>query len=59
MREEFRADLAEVSRLLVAMADEVRGLMSRATTALLVADKELGEGVITGDRAVNELYHEV
>jgi phosphate transport system protein len=59
MREEFRADLAEVSRLLVAMADEVRGLLSRATRALLDADKELGEGVITGDRAVNELYHEV
>jgi len=59
MREEFRADLADVSRLLVAMADEVRGLMNRATTALLEADKELGEGVITGDRAVNDLYHEV
>ncbi len=59
MREEFQAELDEVSRLLVAMADEVRGLMSRATTALLVADKGLGEQVITGDAAVNGLYHEV
>jgi len=59
MREEFRADLAEVSRLLVAMADEVRGLMSRATAALLVADKELAEAVISGDLAVNELCREV
>lgn len=59
MREEFQAELDEVSRLLVAMADEVRGLMSRATTALLVADKELAEGVISGDSAVNDLYREV
>ncbi|GAA1811706.1 phosphate signaling complex protein PhoU [Luedemannella flava] len=59
MREEFQAELDEVSRLLVAMADEVRGLLSRATTALLVADKELGEAVISGDTAVNDLYREV
>jgi phosphate transport system protein len=59
MREEFRAELAEVSRLLVDMADEVRGLMSRATRSLLEADKALGESVITGDRAVNDLYYRV
>jgi phosphate transport system protein len=59
MREEFRAELAEVSNLLVAMADEVRGLMKRATSALLDADRELAEGVISGDEAVNQLFREV
>ena len=33
MREEFHAELAEVSGLLVAMADEVRDAMKRATVA--------------------------
>jgi phosphate transport system protein len=59
MRKEFSADLEEVSGLLVAMADEVRALMQRATTALLEADAALAEGVITGDAAVNDLHHEV
>jgi phosphate transport system protein len=59
MRTEFSADLEEVSGLLVAMADEVRALMKRATTALLEGDGPLAEGVITGDAAVNGLHHEV
>jgi phosphate transport system protein len=59
MREEFRAELAEVSGLLVAMADEVRGAMKRATIALLNADAAIGEGVITGDTVVNQLHKEV
>jgi phosphate transport system protein len=59
MREEFRAELADVSRLLVAMADEVRDAMRRATLALLNADAGVGEGVISGDAAVNQLHREV
>jgi phosphate transport system protein len=59
MREEFRAELAEVSRLLVAMADEVRDAMRRATVSLLNADAGVGEGVISGDAAVNQLHREV
>jgi phosphate transport system protein len=59
MREEFRAELADVSRLLVAMADEVRDAMRRATLALLHADAGVGEGVISGDAAVNQLHREV
>jgi phosphate transport system protein len=59
MRKEFSADLEEVSGLLVAMADEVRALMQRATTSLLEGDAALAEGVITGDAAVNDLHHEV
>jgi phosphate transport system protein len=59
MREEFHAELAEVSELLVAMADEVRGLMQRATTALLEPNANVGEGVISGDSVVNDLHRQV
>lgn len=59
MREEFRAELAEVSDLLVAMADEVRGAMRRATTALLEANAAVAEGVVSGDAVVNQLHKQV
>jgi phosphate transport system protein len=59
MRAEFHADLADVSRLLVEMADEVRAMLRRATSALLNADRGLAEGVITGDDAVDGLHKEV
>jgi phosphate transport system protein len=59
MREEFHGELAELSDRLVAMADEVRDAMRRATTALLEADAPLAEGVIAGDAAVNQLHKDV
>lgn len=59
MREEFRAELAEVSGLLVAMADEVRSAMKRATVALLDVDAGVGAGVISGDTVVNQLHRDV
>src|SRR5262245_874128 len=59
MRTEFHADLAEVNALLVAMAEEVRAAMRRATRSLLEADAAMAEGVITGDLAVNDLRKEV
>lgn len=59
MRTEYQADLAEVRGLLVAMADEVRSAMRRATTALLTADAGIGAGVVSGDTAVNQLHNEV
>jgi len=59
MRAEFHAELADVSRLLVEMADEVRAMLRRATSALLNADRGLAEGVITGDDAVDGLHKEV
>jgi len=58
MRVEFHAELAEVSGLMVDMANEVRAAMKRATTALLTADAGIAEGVITGDAAVDEMYKE-
>ncbi len=56
MREEFRADLAEVSRTLVAMADGVRVAMRLATEALLSADRSTAEQVIDGDPEIDALY---
>jgi phosphate transport system protein len=59
MREEFRADLYEVGRLLVSMAEAVRTAMSAATTTLLSADKEGAERVVARDAEVNEIFHSV
>jgi phosphate transport system protein len=59
MRAEFHADLEEVSLLLVAMADEVRSAMKRATNALLSADRGIAEGVISGDVVVNQFHRDV
>jgi len=59
MREEFRGELAELRDRLVAMADEVRDAMRRATAALLEADAPLADGVISGDAAVNQLHKDV
>ena len=59
MREEFQADLNEVSRLLVTMAESVRAAMRRATTALLTADREAAEAVIARDAEVDELYRQL
>ena len=56
MREEFRADLHDVSRLLVAMAEAVRAAMRQATTALLQRRPDAAEAVIARDAEVDELY---
>ena len=59
MREEFQADLNEVSRLLVTMAEAVRAAMRKATTALLTADLKAADTVIERDAEVNKLYSQV
>src|SRR3954464_656863 len=59
MREEFRADLAEVNRLLVTMAEDVRGAMRKATTALLTADLDAARTVMERDVEVDEIYRQV
>jgi phosphate transport system protein len=59
MREEFQADLAEVSRLLVTMAEAVRAALRKATSALLTADLKAAETVIERDVEVDELYRQV
>ena len=59
MREEFQADLEEVRRLLVTMAEAVRAAMRRATTALLTADIEAARAVVARDAEVDALYAQV
>jgi hypothetical protein len=59
MREEFQADLNEVSRLLVTMAEAVRAAMRKATTALLTADLKAAETVIERDAEVDAIYRQV
>jgi phosphate transport system protein len=54
MRAEYEAELEDVSRILVAMADAVRDAMSQATASLLGADRDLAEKVIASDAVVNE-----
>jgi len=59
MREEFQADLNEVSRLLVTMAEAVQAAMRKATTALLTADLKAAETVIERDAEVDAIYGQV
>ena len=59
MREEYQADLVEVSRLLVTMAEAVRAALRTATTALLTADLAAAETVIERDIEVDALYQQV
>ena len=59
MREEYQADLNEVSRLLVTMAEAVRAAMRKATTALLRADLNAAETVMARDAEVDALYRQV
>ncbi|NJC81006.1 phosphate signaling complex protein PhoU [Planosporangium mesophilum] len=56
MREEFRADLAQVSRTLVMMAEAVQVAMRRATEALLKADQTEAEQVTDRDAEIDALY---
>jgi phosphate transport system protein len=59
MREEFQADLNEVGRLLVTMAEAVRAAMRKATAALLTADLKAAESVMERDVEVDELYRQI
>ncbi|GAA4145718.1 phosphate signaling complex protein PhoU [Phytohabitans flavus] len=59
MRDELRADLLEVGRLLVSMAEAARTAMGHATEALLTADREICETVIARDVEINDLQRQV
>jgi phosphate transport system protein len=59
MRAEFRADLLEIGRLLVSMAEAVRIAMSRATDALLSADRAAAEQVVEQDEGIDARYRQV
>ncbi len=59
MREEYRAELAEVTHLLVTMAHRVRADLADATVALLSADQSGAEQVLAADAEVDALYRRV
>ena len=59
MRDAYHDDMDAISGALVEMTNLVGSAMSRATTALLDADLQLAETVITADLAVDALYHQV
>jgi len=59
MREEYQAELADVTRTLVAMAEGVRTAMRRASAALMAADAAEAEEVVLGDAETDALYHQV
>lgn len=59
MRDEFRAELIGVSKLLVDMAEAVRQAMDQATHALLTADRAVAESVIVKDADIDRSYREL
>jgi phosphate transport system protein len=59
MRDEFRADLLQVNRLLVDMAQEARSAMRRATTALLTGDETEAEQVAVSDAEIDAINRRV
>jgi phosphate transport system protein len=59
MRDGYDAELADVSRILVAMAEAVRRAMSDATTALFTTDEALARRVIAADTVINEHHQQV
>jgi phosphate transport system protein len=59
VRDTYHERLAEVSDGLIEMSRLVGRAVSKATTALLDADLEAAEAVISGDEAVNALYKEI
>lgn len=56
MREEFRADLIQVGRTLVVMAEAIQAAMHRATSALIKADQTDAEQVLDRDSEIDALY---
>ena len=59
MRDTYHDELDAISAALVEMANVVGSAMSRATTALLDADLQLAEQVISADEAVDARYREI
>jgi phosphate transport system protein len=56
VRVRFHADLAQVSDILVQMADGATVAMQRATAALLSADDDLARQVVCEDAGIDGLY---
>ncbi|ABD09855.1 phosphate transport system regulatory protein PhoU [Frankia sp. CcI156] len=59
MRDAFTDELDSINRSLIEMTNLVASAMARATTALLDADLQLAENVISGDETVDLLRNEI
>ncbi|MFB7115247.1 phosphate signaling complex protein PhoU [Streptomyces sp. NPDC056291] len=59
MREAYHEELDAIGDGLVEMANLVGSAIGRATTALLDADLQLAENVISGDEKVDDLQHDL
>ncbi|MFF3664010.1 phosphate signaling complex protein PhoU [Microtetraspora malaysiensis] len=59
MRDAYHDELEALTDRLVEMTRLVRSAVSRSTTALLDADLQLAESVISRDEEVNRLYAEI
>ncbi|MGW9031087.1 phosphate signaling complex protein PhoU [Streptomyces sp. NPDC055722] len=59
MREAYHEELASISEGLVEMANMVGSAMGMATTALLDADLQLAESVISGNAKVDDLQRDL
>ncbi len=59
MRDTFQDELDQVGNQLVEMSNLAGSAISRATTALLDADIQLAEGVITGDATLDQICSDI
>ncbi|MBS2962319.1 phosphate signaling complex protein PhoU [Actinocrinis puniceicyclus] len=59
MRDVYHEELDSIGRTLIEMTGLVGAAMSRATAALLDADLQVAESVISADDAVDALQHEL
>ncbi|MEU1535962.1 phosphate signaling complex protein PhoU [Streptomyces fagopyri] len=59
MREAYHEELGSISDSLVEMANLVGSAIGRATTALLDADLELAENVISADNKIDDLQRDL
>jgi phosphate transport system protein len=59
MRQEYQAELADVNRLLVTMAEQVRAALRKATEALLSADRVRAEEVVAADAETDAVKRKV
>ena len=59
MREAFHDELDSISQMLIDMSERVRHAMELATTALLTADLQLAEQVISEDSQIDAIQHDL
>ena len=59
MRDAFHDELDSISQMLIDMSERVRRAMELATTALLTADLQLAEQVISEDSQIDAIQHDL